>query len=132
MEERDLSPRLARIAKGAWLRIPPAVRNELLARGLKMVEADLPSDRLADAGADCVIRLDRRLPDGERGQYVVAHEVAHVYHGHPGPALRDEIKRAQFEDEANRQAQAWGFRWDAPRQVWAPAGSSGSFRLVTV
>ncbi len=130
--ERDLSPRLARIAKGAWLRIPQAVRDGLLARGLKMVAINPLPDRLADAGADCIIRLCSNLPDGELGAYIIAHECAHIYLAHPGPALHDEAKRAQFEDEADAQARAWGFTKEAPRQVWAPGGTCGSRVLVNI
>lgn len=131
MGERDLGSRLYGIALRAWRRIPDEVKADLLARNLKMVEADLPSDRLADAGADGLIRLGRDLPGGELGQFIIAHECAHVFLGHPGPALRDETKRAQFEDEADALARAWGFRKET-RRMWMPGGTSGSMVLVDV
>lgn len=47
--------------------------------------------------------------------YILAHEFAHVFHGHPCDELsadleKSKIQRDQFELEADRRAAEWGFR----------------------
>jgi hypothetical protein len=64
-----LSARLARLAADVWRALPASDRAALAARNCWMVQAPIAAmpGRLADAGADGVIRLRADLPDGEWG-----------------------------------------------------------------
>jgi hypothetical protein len=109
---RDLDPRLQRIASRAWLRLPEQDRAILLDVKQCQIKqcdrAELP-DRYADAGADGLIRLRTDLPDGEAGAAIVAHECAHILHGHPALVAQRPHLAGAVEAVADEQTAQWGF-----------------------
>lgn len=103
-----IGPRLARIVGEVIARLPhdAAIKAQLL----QFQEVPPGALRgLADAGCG-LVRLSSALPDGERGAYIVAHEIAHELGGDAGTLeLRGEAARPLLEELADLQAETWGF-----------------------
>jgi len=105
-------PRLERLVQKALARIPLRYENISPLRIFLSGYRDAVSASIEPTGDtwfNIIIMDEHDLEnrDDDYVQGVVAHEIAHIYLGHP--RVRDIEARSRQEEEAKRLAASWGF-----------------------
>jgi hypothetical protein len=118
------SARLRRALADVWQRLPLEDRHALNDKMITVTDATAVKYVLEDSHADGSKLYGSAVPVEDRYfvflnadkmrarsaallSYVVAHELAHVHHGHGGASYRRNKKRC--EAEADRTAAGWGY-----------------------